>query len=128
MTLNHIWSLSARMLGEEPDARDVEDLRRRAAALICALCAEWQEADRLYRETWGKEAGSWNGASLTPEDEFPLCPRFSSAAAKRLAAMLIIGENRDLYELFADEARQDMERIMRELPAEVGRITQKYGK
>lgn len=122
MTLNDVYILAAYMIGEDPTAADTQDLRVRSAALLSAICLDMKNDDRLYCGGYGRETAPWGGEMLELESEFPLSVRFAPAAAKALAALLVVEENKSLSEYFDGCSKHDVEIIKSEIPAKVEKI------
>lgn len=125
MTLNDVYVLAAHMIGEDPTAADTQDLRVRSAALLSSICMELRHTDRLYCRENGCESSAWDGGILKDEDEFPLSARFVPAAAKALAALLIVEENRSLSDYFDGCAKYDVGVIKSEIPSKVEKISKR---
>ena len=122
MTINDVYVLAAYMIGEDPTAADTQDLRSRSAALLSAICIDMRNDNRLYCGGYGLECSMWNGELLNLESEFPLSVRFAPAAAKALAALLVVEENKSLSEYFDGCSKYDIGVIKSEIPAKVEKI------
>lgn len=127
MTCNNIYYLAVRLLGEEPDASDTEDLRRRSAALIGAICTSLAASDGKYRAGSGLAVCEWDGGELSLEDEFPLVSRYSTGAAYLLASALVLDENRGLSDELNVRGKYEISSINSEIPASLEKITEVYG-
>ncbi|MBQ7384040.1 MAG: hypothetical protein IJV72_04535 [Clostridia bacterium] len=122
-----VYDSALRILAEKDVAEANEDYEERAPYLLATFCAESAEADRIYRRVNGlPEAHPVNAVFVPLTDEFPCSPRFCSAAATYLAAMLIFDDNTELSDKLFERYSDMMSSICYELPALVEPIRDKH--
>jgi hypothetical protein len=129
MTNRDIYSTALGLLAQNIDGEENGDLEDRAPYILASFCSEVFEIDRLARRLLDLSSGSATEFSRTflPLDgEFPLLERFASAAAKYLAAMLIIDEDSELSDKLYDMYCDSMATLQSQLPSVIEKIVNKY--
>ena len=102
MKNREIYALALAFLAECGDATDNGDYEERAGYLISAFCSEVLFVHKRFAESVGAAYPTDIPMYLSPDDPFPLCERFASAAGAYLAAMLVLEEDAELSDkLFA---------------------------
>ena len=120
--------LGALALVGEPVGLDAADYAERAPYIIANFITENATLDDKYRAAIGAEPkAAICSVFAADDDEFPLLPRFSSAAQYYLASMLIADEDDVRSDGFFDKFCTAMADIMAETPAVCGAIVDVYG-
>ncbi len=127
MKCKEIYDSALRVLAESTVPSDNDDYEERAPYLLATFCCELAGTDSALRRLLGKgSATEFNEVYLPLDTDFPLLPRFASAAALYLAAMLIIDDEQDfsdkLYERYCDK----ISAICSTVPAVAEKIKNKY--
>lgn len=127
MTNKDIYLAALSILAQNAPDGENADYEERAPYLIATFCSDALETDTLMRKALGiSSAKSFNEIFLPLEDSFPLLDRFASAAAKYLAAMLVIDEDSELSEKLFEMCCDGMALIRKELPYALESIVDKY--
>ena len=122
-----IFDSALRLLAESTEPCDVEDYAERAPYLLATFCTEVADVDAALRKMENSApAKSFHSVFMPLQDTFPLLPRFSSAAAYYLAAMLIIDEDADASDRFYDKYCDSISKICASLQAISHPIKNKY--
>ncbi|MCQ2354388.1 MAG: hypothetical protein MJ102_04690 [Clostridia bacterium] len=144
MKVRDVYETALAFLAEKGGSCVEYDFEERAPFIIAAAAAEAETLDREYRRSYGAENqensendndGGMNSGStlmfarpvrLSLDSEFPLCDRFASVAAYFTAAMLIAGQNADLYDFFFDKWCDALATIAAGLPGKSGSTRDVY--
>ncbi len=127
MTVRSIYDCALRMLGENAGSCAEGEFEERAPYIAAALCREARVLDSQYRRAFGDADGEvFDGLTLKLDSTFPLSDRFAPAAAYYMAAMLILDENRELYEKLFDMWCDALATISCEIPYVKSSTVQKY--
>ena len=127
MTNRDIYATALGLLAQNIDGEENSDLEDRAPYILASFCSEVFELDRLARRLLGLGAEKeFNRAFLPLDGEFPLLERFASAAAKYLAAMLMIDEDSELSDKLYDMYCDSMATIQSQLPTVIEKLVNKY--
>ena len=117
MKCNEIYEAAMAHIGVNPYSLGSEAYEARAPYLLCAICYELGKLDREYRLAHGEQTQKpWDGLSLSLSADFPLLPRFSSAAAYCLASSLVASERVNLSSELYMRYNQSVNDITSELP------------
>lgn len=120
MKCNEIYEAALSHIGVVPYSEGSEEYEKLAPYLLCAVCYEMSNTDKEYRIAKGEaQAKAWDGLSLPLSADFPLSPRFSSAAAFCLASSLVASTNDKLADEFYMRYNQSMNKIVGEIQATV---------
>lgn len=127
MTVQEIYEAALGLLGEPIGEGTDGDYSERAPYIISAFCCDTARVDRDYRETRGLgEQPSFSEVYIDLGEEFPFCPRFATAAAYYLAAMLILEEDESRADILFDRYCDSLASIEGETPASLGKIRNVY--
>ncbi len=127
MTVKDIYDSALRLLGEPADNGSDSDYADRAPYIVAAFCCDAAQADRDFRETHALSAQpSFSEVFLDLSAEFPLSPRFASAAAYYLAAMLIFEEDESRSDSLFAKYCDSLSAAITEIPARLGKIKNMY--
>ena len=127
MKCKDIFKSALRLLNEKGAEDESGDFAERAPYILAAMFSEAARTDKNYRTAFG--LGAQEGFSPTYAELnsiFPLCDRFSSAAAFYLASLLIVDENDELSDSFYDRYCDSMASISSEICGKAEKIKNVY--
>ena len=123
-----IYNAALKILAQRDEEGANEDYEERAPYLIAAFCCESARADEAYRKANGlPKPTAQSAVYLELGADFPCCSRFAATASVYLASMLVIDEAPELSDKLFDKYSDMMSAICMEIPAEVERISDRYG-
>ena len=127
MKIKSIYDAVLRLLGHSADDTSDEDYAERAPYIAATFCCETAALDRDYRESHKLEPQKlFSEVYLSLSDDFPLCSRFTSAAAYYIAAMLVLEENEKLSDVFFDKYCESLSAAVSEIPGKNHKIKDVY--
>lgn len=104
MKVKSIYDAALRLLGHSADDGSDADYAERTPYIAATFCCEAAAVDRDFRESHKLEPQEpFSEIYLSLDDDFPLCSRFTSAAAYYIAAMLVLEENEQLSDSFFEK-------------------------
>lgn len=123
----NIYDAALAILGEPIDSGYDSDYSERAPYIIATFCCDSAEIDKDYRETHGLDAQpEFSVSYISLDDDFPLCKRFSKAAAFYLAAMLVIEEDESLSDSIFEKYCDAISVAVSEIPFTKGKTRNVY--
>ena len=122
-----IYSIALSILAQNIDGEENSDFEERAPYILANFCRDLCELDKIARKLTNTPANTnFTAVRLSLESDFPLLDRFASAAAKYLAAMLVIDEDSELSDRLYDMYCETIASIQSQLPSLLEKITDKY--
>lgn len=127
MKCKEILKKALRLLNEAAELEEDGDFAERAPYILSSMFSEAARLDRDYRTANGEKSQiSFSTIYTELDSEFPLCDRFTNAAAFYLASMLIVDENDELSDTFYDKYCDSMASISSELMGKAEKIKNVY--
>lgn len=127
MKIKSIYDAALRLLGHTADDGSDADYAERTPYIAATFCCEAAAIDRDYRESHKiGEQKNFSQIYLGLEDDFPLCSRFTSAAAYYIAAMLVLEENELLSDSFFEKYCDSLSAAVSETTGTCGKIKDVY--
>lgn len=127
MTVKKIYESALALLGETKENESELEYRERAPYLIATFCCTAAAVDRDFRESHRLGAqGEFSDVYIPLDDEFPLCNRFTDAAAHYLASMLISDSDEDFSEKLFEKYCDSLSRAVSEIPFSKGKTKNVY--
>ena len=127
MFLRDIYDSALRILAESAGLSDNADYEERAPYLLAAFCNEAQSTDEALRRSLGlSPISELDSTYIDLSEKFPLLPRFSTCAARYLAAMLILDDNREISDILYDKYCDAISSICASISAVKENIIDKY--